>query len=90
MPEPVQKALNAQIPLPYAILFMLLGFGGSGGIGLATRTDDLSDVQVLIREAKAEEMDHYRTLTLKLESLVDKLDRMEQRIDNLADNKEKP
>ena len=84
MPEPINKALNANIPLPYAILLMVMGFGGSGGVGLLTRSDDLSDTTDMIRKAQADEMDHYRLLLDKLNTLDTRLDRMENRIDTLT------
>lgn len=84
MPEPINKALNANIPLPYAILLMLMGFGGSGGIGILTRSDDLSAATDMIRKAQADEMDHYRLLLDKLDALDARLDRMENRIDTIS------
>ena len=84
MPEPINKAFNTPIPLPYAILLMLMGFGGSGGVGALTRSDDLSVASDMIRKAQAEEMDHYRLLLDKLDALDARLDRMENRIDTIS------
>jgi hypothetical protein len=78
--DQVSQFMSMPIPLPYAILLMLLGTGGSGAVGALTRDGDIEAVKAAITAQQSEERAHYSEVMATLRAVNERLDRLETRI----------
>ena len=87
--DQISQFMSMNIPLPYVFLFMLLGTGGTGAVGVLTREGDIAAIKAAVAEQQTEELAHYSEIVATLRAMNERLDRLETRVNSVSKENER-